>query len=345
MNAPISSSAGPRYSIIVAAYNVAAQIGDCLDSLTVPSITDCEILVVNDGSTDATRDRIAAYASDSRVRVIDKPNGGLSDARNTGIDAARGEYLMFVDGDDWVEPTLTAVFDTALAARPQPDLLVFGINEIHGTSVHTSLWQADFWSMTNSACNKLFHRDLFVEARFDRGFVYEDLALIPALFLRARRSLTVAEALYNYRRDRPDSITQSVDVDVLYQLARSATRCLERIEQDRAAHRAPPPESRLGDDWQARFETEQIFIPGVLHRARQIADRRTRRRYIAGMLARLPDRRRIRLARVWHGYGPKMTAGAALYRLGWTEAGHFLLHDTGVLKQRAQALALRLRRR
>ncbi|KEZ77872.1 glycosyltransferase family 2 protein [Salinisphaera hydrothermalis] len=329
-----------RYSIIVAAYNVADEIDTCLASLTAPSIADCEILVVDDGSTDDTRARIAAYEPDPRIRVIDKANGGLSDARNAGINAARGEYLMFVDGDDWVEPDLTVQFDAALTSHPEADLLIFSFYEVRDTQRTVACCSADFWRMTNSACNKLFARQLFDDVRFDIGIWYEDLAIVPFLFARARNPLTVDAVLYNYRRDRAASITNSVNVDRLYELSDSASRCIERILRDESNGRIPSAEARLGPDWRARFETVQIFIPGILHRSRMIEDRQTRQRYIAGMLRRLPNRQRVRLGHIRRQYGLKMAGGSLLYILGLERAGHFLLHDTGQLKAR---LASRLK--
>ncbi|MES1955151.1 glycosyltransferase family 2 protein [Salinisphaera hydrothermalis] len=95
----------PAISIVVAAHNIATYIDDCLRSLLVPEARDCEIIVIDDGSTDATPARLASYR-DSRLRVVSQANGGLGAARNTGIAEARGRYLLFVDGDDWTSPDL-----------------------------------------------------------------------------------------------------------------------------------------------------------------------------------------------------------------------------------------------
>ena len=95
----------PLVSIIVPVYNVKPYLNRCVDSLLGQSYQNMELLLVDDGSTDGSEALCDEYAAqDARVRVLHKKNGGLSDARNAGVDAAKGEYLSFVDGDDWVSP-------------------------------------------------------------------------------------------------------------------------------------------------------------------------------------------------------------------------------------------------
>ena len=92
-----------RLSVIVPVYNVAAYLPRCVDSLLEQNGVELEILLVDDGSTDASGSICDGYAArDSRVKVIHKENGGLSSARNAGLDAAEGEYLTFVDSDDYL---------------------------------------------------------------------------------------------------------------------------------------------------------------------------------------------------------------------------------------------------
>jgi glycosyltransferase involved in cell wall biosynthesis len=97
--------AEPKVSIIIPAYNVEDYIEACLDSVLAQSFADFEVIAVDDGSGDGTGDILDAYAAkDQRIKVIHKPNGGVSAARNDGIKAARGEYFLFFDGDDFAEP-------------------------------------------------------------------------------------------------------------------------------------------------------------------------------------------------------------------------------------------------
>ena len=91
-------------SVIVPIYNVQDYIGRCIESILRQSFQNLEILLVNDGSIDNSRQICEAYANkDKRIKIIDKENGGLSDARNVGIKAARGDYIVLVDGDDYIK--------------------------------------------------------------------------------------------------------------------------------------------------------------------------------------------------------------------------------------------------
>ncbi|MDR2732782.1 MAG: glycosyltransferase, partial [Fibromonadaceae bacterium] len=91
-------------SVIIPAYNVETYIGKCLDSVLSQEYGDLEVIVIDDGSTDNTSNIIANYATDSRLKLIEQKNSGVSAARNSGIDAATGDYLAFVDSDDYLEP-------------------------------------------------------------------------------------------------------------------------------------------------------------------------------------------------------------------------------------------------
>ncbi len=94
----------PAISIIVPVYNAAEWLGRCVDSIIAQTFSDWELLLVDDGSRDSSGEICDRYAAaDTRIRAIHQPNGGASRARNTGIDAARGTYVCFVDSDDWLE--------------------------------------------------------------------------------------------------------------------------------------------------------------------------------------------------------------------------------------------------
>lgn len=118
--------ANPKVSFIVPVYNTQDFLPRCFDSLLGQTYSDIEIIVVNDGSPDGSAAIIGEYAcKDSRIRVVEKPNGGLSSARNAGTDAARGNIVDFVDSDDYVEPNL-AEFLVDTFANEHPEIVVFG---------------------------------------------------------------------------------------------------------------------------------------------------------------------------------------------------------------------------
>jgi len=106
----------PAVSVVIPAYNAAEFVGRAIDSVLAQTLIDFEVIVVDDGSTDRTADVVAPY--DARVRLLSKPNGGLSSARNAGIQAARGEYVAFLDADDWWMPEKLARQVSAMQARP-----------------------------------------------------------------------------------------------------------------------------------------------------------------------------------------------------------------------------------
>lgn len=107
-----------RASIVVPAYNVAAHLALCVDSLLAQTEESLEVIIVDDGSTDASGAIADRYAEqDARVRVIHQENGGLSAARNAGVNAASGEFLFFLDGDDWAEPGMVMAMSTVCEAE------------------------------------------------------------------------------------------------------------------------------------------------------------------------------------------------------------------------------------
>lgn len=113
----------PLVSVIIPCYNVQAYVNDCVDSVLANSYENLEIILVDDGSTDDTARLIAPYAADPRVAITTKPNGGISSARNAGLDVAQGAYILFIDSDDWVAPGYVEAAVEVIEREPC-DLLV-----------------------------------------------------------------------------------------------------------------------------------------------------------------------------------------------------------------------------
>ena len=198
-----------KLSVIIPVYRTERTLERCVKSILQQSYHDLEVILVDDGSPDNCPQLCDEWARrDSRIRVVHKPNGGLSDARNAGIDAATGDCLTFVDADDFLAP------DTYAQVMPKAagsDIVEFPIYW-HYTGKDERLMRfqpADYDDMgrywlegeayTHTyACNKVFRRVLFGDVRFPKGRVFEDAATLPLLLEHARRVSTVDAGLYYY---------------------------------------------------------------------------------------------------------------------------------------------------
>ena len=165
-----------KLSIIVPVYNTEEFLPACLDSVIYSELNDYEIIVVNDGSTDSSLSIALKYAENypGLIKLIDKKNGGLGDARNAGIDAAEGEFLLFLDSDDKLAPTaLSEIMDSL---NEDFDILIFDLQQVNIDGENIGLIKgadkAEFSSFADypellfqppAACNKLIRRSLFVE--------------------------------------------------------------------------------------------------------------------------------------------------------------------------------------
>lgn len=210
----------PKISVIIPAYNAERFLTEALACVIAQDFKDWELILVDDGSTDATA-RICdeAAAADSRIRVIHKANGGPSSARNTGLDEARGEWIYFMDSDDILPPyTLSTLYNEALSNGSQIVLAPYKtfkgkqpemksapkgrIKHLTGLeAVETGMYQL---GIDIGPC-KFFHRDIWEGLRFRQGIIYEDLDIFYRLWIRARRVSLFSEPLYFYRQ-RPNSL-------------------------------------------------------------------------------------------------------------------------------------------
>ncbi|MGM9842047.1 MAG: glycosyltransferase family 2 protein [Candidatus Limisoma sp.] len=211
-----------KISIVVPVYQVVQWIETCVDSLLSQTYTDYEVILVDDCSTDGSESVCDRYASDSRVTVVHrKVNGGLSAARNTGIDLARGEFITFVDSDDFIAPdTLAAI---AAAVGDDVDIVEYPISigyGVPGGSVYRNNYGTgnalDCWTESRGyfhcySANKAFRRTLWDDIRFPEGKCYEDVFTVPQLIARARRICFAPTGMYYYcRRDGSISTTYTV---------------------------------------------------------------------------------------------------------------------------------------
>jgi glycosyltransferase involved in cell wall biosynthesis len=183
-----------------------------------------EILVVNDGSTDQSEQIISDYAQKypDKIKPFHKENGGLSDARNFGIDRATGDYIGFVDSDDYVSPSMFQEM-AALAEKHDAEMVICNIRKVnqHGkiiqklTQVPNMPEKIDlennfsvFSDISYFACNKLFRKNLFNGKRFKKNVHFEDIQLIPQLLLDCKTIAQTQNFHYQYL-ERTDSITKT----------------------------------------------------------------------------------------------------------------------------------------
>lgn len=194
---------------------------ECVDSILNQTYKNLEIILVNDGSTDSSADICEEYANaDSRIRVIHKENGGLSSARNMGLDNAHGHYVGFVDSDDYITCDMYERLINACIDNKAPIAICHAITFKDGRKPLNSCGyiKRDYCSddmkhimsnallMSQSVCNKLFHKNLFHNIRFPLGRVVEDGYIIYDLLYRAKKVAYVSIGGYYYRQ-REDSIT------------------------------------------------------------------------------------------------------------------------------------------
>lgn len=209
-------------SVIVPSYNVAPYLERCVNSLAGQTYSDLEIILVDDGSADDTGklcDKIAD--SDSRIKVIHKENGGLSDARNAGIDVATGEFYSFIDGDDFIEPDTYEVMMKEMN-DPQVSIVAGGfiVTDVQGNNRISMSPERQYLTkeeafmdllggenyITQSSCNKLFRSSLFENIRYKKGILNEDMEILPRLLDVSNDVVLLNKAVYHYIK-KPGSIT------------------------------------------------------------------------------------------------------------------------------------------
>ena len=203
-------------SIVIPVFNVSNYIKQSVDSVLAQTYHNLEIILVDDGSTDDSGRICDDYGkTDSRVRVIHKTNGGLSDARNAGIRIATGKYVGFVDSDDWIEPDMYEKLYASICDG-KADIGVCGFfreyrnKHIKCCSVKTVNLSAEQAleelikgvNVQDHACTKLFVKSLWEDIEFPVGLYFEDIRTIYRLITKAERVQVIGEPLYHYRQRR-----------------------------------------------------------------------------------------------------------------------------------------------
>ena len=209
----MNTEKSPLISVIVPVYKTEKYLAACLDSLLAQTYRNFELIVVNDGSPDDCWQIMQRYAAqDARVRIFNKENGGVSSARNFGLDVARGEWIGFVDSDDYIAPEMyEALYQAVQSTGADLALCDYAAVDAAGTPClppYTGLAQRIFTgrellkratnTMAQPAWNKLYRRAIFAQLRYPEGKLNEDLFLIPEVCLQIQKAVVVPKALYYY---------------------------------------------------------------------------------------------------------------------------------------------------
>lgn len=217
----------PLVSVIVPIYKVEKYLSKCVESILAQTYQNLEIILVDDGSPDRCGQICDEYAKkDSRIRVIHKSNGGLSDARNVGIDACKGEYISFIDSDDFVSPYFIEIlykgimeYDADISGvesgvfffdeTEQDVRLARSVDDCTISSIepHEAIRRILYQSLPNGAQWRLYKRAVFMELRFPYGYLFEDAATTHRAFMRAKKMALINARTYAYRI-RADSIVR-----------------------------------------------------------------------------------------------------------------------------------------
>lgn len=234
-------------SVIIPVYNVEDYLRRCVDSILAQSYRNLEILLVDDGSPDGSGAICDDYAArDPRVRVIHKENGGLSSARNIAIDQAKGEYLTFVDSDDWLEPDACRLladglerYDAGIACVGNWDVdsqtgeKTLGVCPereecITGEEMAGRIFTWD--GCDSAACDKMYRRELFRGYRYPEGMVCEDIPVTYRLALDAGKVVLLDKPVYNYFH-HPGSITNAALSDKSFHFSQHTAGIYDYIRE------------------------------------------------------------------------------------------------------------------
>lgn len=229
----------PKISIIVPVYNVEDYLKNCIDSILNQTFNDFELILVNDGSTDNSLKICKYYKSiDYRICIIDKHNEGLSSARNAGLDVAKGEYIGFVDSDDYIHPQMYEILYNYISDT-KADISICNFEQVYNFNkdllntlqinqrlhqIFNNIESLEQLSGENAveftvSWNKLYRKYLFENIRFKVGIIHEDEFIIHKLLYKTRKIVYIREKLYFYMQRKGSIMQQSNKrIDRLYAL-------------------------------------------------------------------------------------------------------------------------------
>lgn len=215
-----------KFSLIIPAYNVEKYIKKCLDSVLNQTYNNYEIIIINDGSTDNTSKILESYKSNKKIKIINQENKGLSSARNTGVSNAKGDYILFIDSDDFIEKELLETLNKTIKDE---DLIRFQIRTLDETNKIIKEYKEETFNNLNGieAFNKLskynlvelavcyaYKKETFLKNnyRFEEKTYHEDFGLIPYIIISSKKVTSINYIGYNYLQ-RKNSIMNNTEYE------------------------------------------------------------------------------------------------------------------------------------
>ena len=233
-----------KVSVIVPVYNVEKYLNKCVDSIINQTYKNLEIILVDDGSKDSSGEICDQYAAqDKRIRVIHKKNGGASDARNLGLENATGEYIGFIDSDDWIEVDMYEKM-IQFAHTYETDIVCCGRYNVYGDIKKTGLCPKvdaiisdtemferlfDAKECDVSSCDKIYRKSILSDVRYPVGETNEDAAVIYSIVSNAKKIGLLSQPLYNYNH-REGSVTTSRINEKRFVIIKNAKNLVDRIK-------------------------------------------------------------------------------------------------------------------
>lgn len=233
-----------QLSIVVPVYGVEQTLDRCVSSIVGQTLTDWQLILVDDGSPDGCGAMCDEWSRrDSRITAVHQRNGGLSSARNTGIAHAEGEYITFVDSDDWVAPDSYRQLLDLLASHPDYDLLEYPFTKVDTQlrpidqlklADQTFTSAGDYWLRSKAwrhsyAWNKIYRRQLFNSIAYPEGRLFEDMHTLPALIGQARTIATTTKGSYLYLQN-PMGITAQAGAEEWLSLLEAHVRAIHELK-------------------------------------------------------------------------------------------------------------------
>lgn len=233
-----------KLSIIIPVYNTEQTLGRCINSVLQSSLNNFEIILINDGSTDNSANICESYKNSypQQIQVIHQKNQGLSAARNAGLDISKGQYVTFIDSDDYISKDLYCHLLEQLNVNHNIDLLEYSL--VKETQNNTEILfnfkdfiyrnHRSYWIKTHAythafAWNKIYKRELFKDLRYPIGKKFEDVWLLPRIIQKCQTIATTSCGYYHYDYN-PHGITATADGMALQDLLNAHLKVFEQYQ-------------------------------------------------------------------------------------------------------------------